>query len=122
VLSERCVLSAMAAEQYLSEVEAELLELLETRAQQLSADLQAVEAPLAELNDKMQLTMHRLSVRVGFFADLLNFVVFADLLNFVDRLGYDVLDNNCGCYCLLLCNNLTGTWRHIHRRATIFLP
>ena len=103
----------MAAEQHLSETEAELLELLEARAQQLSADLQAVEAPLAELNHKMQLTMHRLSVQVSFFADL---------LKFVDRLGYDVLDNNCGCYCLLLCNNLTGTWRHIHRRATIILP
>ncbi len=55
----------MAAEQHLSEIRAELQELLEARAQQLSADLQAVEAPLAELNHKMQLTMRHLSLQVS---------------------------------------------------------
>ena len=85
----------MAAEQHLSEIQAGLQESLQAHARQLSADLQAVEAPLADLNHKMQLTMGHLSLQVRFFADL---------QTFVDRLDHEILDENCGCCCLPLCN------------------
>ena len=65
VLSERAVFGAMAAAQYLQDLKAELQVLLAAKGQQLQADLSAVEAPVADLNDRMQDTMDRLSRQVS---------------------------------------------------------
>ncbi|DBB00572.1 TPA: hypothetical protein ACH3X3_002270 [Trebouxia sp. C0006] len=55
----------MAAAQYLQDLKAELQVLLAAKGQQLQADLSAVEAPVADLNDRMQDTMDRLSRQVN---------------------------------------------------------